>query len=917
MMGRIDTPSLAWAAILGLLSFSSVASAQVPPPRYAPTQADAGATYAPNTAWPSSLDGGVRGLNAADAAATAWDASTQSDAAVDPNALTMPSVVTAAEPAYPEAALAEKREATVLLVLTIAADGRVEDAVIGGAPSGYGFDEAALEAARRIVFAPATKGGKPIRARIQYQFQFRPPAPPPAPEQRTGDFEITLRSAEDNRPVVGAEAIFARPDEPAFALRLTSDGDGRIRAPGLTPGSYDIALSHPRFTSERHTEQLTPGETTELTYRFAPVSDVEEYGAVARVKAPPREVTRRTIQREELTRVAGTRGDALRTIELLPGVSRPPFTAGIVLVRGAAPGDTQILLDGVPVPLLYHFGGLTSFINSRALERIDFYPGNFSVRYGRAIGGIIDVGVRDAATDSYRGVVDINLPLDSSLLLEGPITDKASFMVGGRRSYLGEVLTAGAPDNAGPLAAPVYYDYQGFVTYRPTDRDRLRIGGYGSSDRLQVLFTEKDDDPAIERIEVAQQFHRAQVGWRHQYTKKLDHDLQFAAGRNSDVISFPPDFNLDLVIRELYLRAEWRYRVSDKLQLIAGTDNQAGFFSVSYLGPTLPDQEGSGAGAEFEVLPQLRYRKDGFGYSLAGYVEAAITPVKPLRIVPGMRIGYDQLIDRFAYDPRIAIIYSVLEGTRVKAGVGLFSQPPLAPQALRGFGNPNLLWTKAIHYSAGVEHDFTEVLSLGLEGFYKDIYDRVVSTDFQAATMRGMTNPLPYDNDGIGRVYGLEVSGRKQAKGRWFGFLSYTLMKSERKDHDQPWRLFNYDQTHILSLAGTALLGRGWEAGGVLRVVTGNPTTPIAGASFDQDIGEYTPENGRFNSVRTPTFHRLDIRVEKKWTFDWWRLAAYLDIQNVYNRRHPEGTSYSFDYRQRAAIKGLPIIPIIGVRGER
>lgn len=939
MKRRIETLLCAWAAILALTCAATEVAAQASTPGKgvpAAKTADAGAKAPelgpPAQAGPRSDAGGVTaevGESARTDAGTAApatadaggedassDAATADAAAVDPNAVTPPAVLTAEEAPYPEQALAERREATVLLVLTIGADGKVEDAALAGPKVGSGFDEVALETARRLTFVPATKGGKPIRSRIQYQFQFKPaPLAPEAPPESS--LVLTVRSAENDRPIVGAEVLVTHPDDPNFALRLTTDAEGMVRESGLRPGRYELALNHPRFTSERHAEELTPNQSTELTYRLGTVSDIEEYGAVARVKAPPREVTRRTIQREELTRVAGTRGDALRTIELLPGVSRPPFTAGLVLVRGSAPGDTQVLLDGVPVPLLYHFGGLTSFINSRALERIDFYPGNFSVRYGRAIGGIIDVGVRDPAVDTYRGVIDVNLPLDSSLLLEGPITDKASFMVGGRRSYLGEVLTAGAPSDVGTLAAPVYYDYQGFVTYRPTDRDHLRIGSYGASDRIEVLFADNDDDPAIQGVEVSTQFHRAQLGWKHQYTKKLEHDLQFSFGRTSDVVRFPPDFNLDLVVNEFYLRAEWRYRFSEKLQLIAGTDNQAGIFSVSYLGPAPPDQESSGEGANFGALPVLAYRKKGISFTASGYVELAIMPVKPLRIVPGMRIEYYDLTGRYTYDPRMAVIYSVTDSTRLKAGVGLFSQPPSPPQALRGFGNPNLDWTKAVHYSAGFEHDFTEAFSLGMEGFYKNVYDRVVSTDFQAAAARGVTDPPPFENGGIGRIYGLEVSGRKLAKGRWFGFLSYTLMRSERKDHDEPWRLFNFDQTHIFALAGSVRLGRGWEVGGTMRAVTGNPDTPIVGASFDQDLGVYSPENGRLNSTRTPTFHRLDLRTEKKWTFDSWRLAFYVDVQNVYNRRHPEGITYNYNYKESAAIKGLPILPIIGLRGER
>ncbi|MBW1755697.1 MAG: hypothetical protein JRJ80_05955, partial [Deltaproteobacteria bacterium] len=69
---------------------------------------------------------------------------------------------------------------------------------------------------------------------------------------------------------------------------------------------------------------------------------------------------KRTIDKDELTRIPGTRGDALRAVELLPGVARPPFGIGLLIVRGSAPQDSESFIDGIPVPLIYHFGGLTS-----------------------------------------------------------------------------------------------------------------------------------------------------------------------------------------------------------------------------------------------------------------------------------------------------------------------------------------------------------------------------------------------------------------------------------------------------------------------------------------------------------------------------------------------------------------------------
>ncbi|MFK5282723.1 TonB-dependent receptor plug domain-containing protein, partial [Lacticaseibacillus paracasei] len=85
-------------------------------------------------------------------------------------------------------------------------------------------------------------------------------------------------------------------------------------------------------------------------------------------------------------------GDALRSLQNLPGLARAPFLSGSLIVRGSAPGDTQVLVDGMPLPLLYHFGGLSSTIPTNMLDRIDFYPGNFSARFGRAVGGVVDIG---------------------------------------------------------------------------------------------------------------------------------------------------------------------------------------------------------------------------------------------------------------------------------------------------------------------------------------------------------------------------------------------------------------------------------------------------------------------------------------------------------------------------------------------
>ena len=68
---------------------------------------------------------------------------------------------------------------------------------------------------------------------------------------------------------------------------------------------------------------------------------------IVRGERPAREVTRRTVDRREIERIPGTGGDALRSIQNLPGVARPPGLSGLLVVRGSGPQDTATFIDGV------------------------------------------------------------------------------------------------------------------------------------------------------------------------------------------------------------------------------------------------------------------------------------------------------------------------------------------------------------------------------------------------------------------------------------------------------------------------------------------------------------------------------------------------------------------------------------------
>lgn len=94
--------------------------------------------------------------------------------------LVPPALLERAEATYPAAAKEQRLSAQVALRLSVDESGAVTDVEVLE-PAGNGFDEAAIEAARRFRFEPARRGGTPIASRIKYVYAFELPveASPP------------------------------------------------------------------------------------------------------------------------------------------------------------------------------------------------------------------------------------------------------------------------------------------------------------------------------------------------------------------------------------------------------------------------------------------------------------------------------------------------------------------------------------------------------------------------------------------------------------------------------------------------------------------------------------------------------------------------------------------------------------------
>ena len=636
-----------------------------------------------------------------------------------------------------------------------------------------------------------------------------------------------------------------------------------------------------------------------------------EYGATAEVEAAPSEPVRRSVPAEDLRRVAGARGDALRAVEILPGVAKSTsYEGGAPVLRGASQHESVVFLDGAPVPLLYHFMSAQSFFPSRLLERVDLVPSNFSVRYGRLVGGIIEAKTRAPATDRLHAVLELSL-IDSSALVETPLGKNAAVAVGARRSNIDFFFQQLVPADAySVVAAPVYYDYQAIGTLGLGRDHRLRLMAYGSRDSIRLLFSKPVlEDPGLRgEIEGVLSFHRVNATLDSAPSDEWSQRLSLTAGTLTRQQRIGP-LTQDLESIQILGRVDEKLRLSSFAELAFGIDTEVELADGRYYGPRPPGPEGDPALNESLGLSEPVSIQDRVHVvQPAAFVELTLRPDRRVTLIPGVRFDWFENIDHGSVDPRLAARFALTDTMTLKGGVGLFTQPPVWYYALPALGNPKLDPYHALHSSAGVEQALGAGVKLGLEGYYKRIYADVVGTPGNVAPH--------FVNGGSGRIFGAEASLELRPSARTFAYAAYSISRSERRAPEGRWRLFDHDQTHVLSAVASQDLGAGWSLGGRFRLVSGDPTTPVTGAVYDARVDQYRPTYGAQNSERRPAFHQLDVRVEKEWRLAPLKLAAYVEVLNAYNAKNQEGTRYSYDYSRSEGVSGLPILPNIGLRGE-
>jgi hypothetical protein len=726
---------------------------------------------------------------------------------------------------------------------------------------------------------------------------------------------VTVRGSRD--PAVGLSVVAVPKDlgdgvAPAAPVpsRAETDRDGRFTLTDLNPGAYRLILQGAGFVRQESSLVLNAVPVgARLTVEREERVDFE----TTIVTQTDRDPSKREISLKTAARQPGAGTDPLRAVQNLPGVNRTAGFGSQVVIQGSAPRDTVYTIDSHEIPLIFHFGGLTSVLTPELTEGFDYLSAGYQANYGRALGGVINLRTKQWTPESprrLRGSAFVDT-FNAGAAVETGVGEKSRFALGGRISYIGTVLKAIAGDNSDDFsltAAPTYRDLSFLYETPLSDNARFRLFGIASNDSLGFVIRDSSRDPLFRgNLDSTLGFFRLipSVTWRH--SSVSESQISLGLGRDFVFTSIGDQY-FNLRSTAISVRAENRRHWNADWMQSFGMDHRFVWSDVSLRIPETFSQGGVGnplSGGETQILDLKAVQSHQIGiYSQATWHE----PGSRWTVAPALR--FDSFTDNHAHhlSPRLTTRYELTPADQLIAGGGLYYQPAEPQETAPVYGNPDLKSPRAIHARLGYERDLSADVSRGSSlyaGVFSRWFDDLVAPDVNTY----------YSNSQTGRAYGFETQLKYQAA-PWDAALIYTLSRSTRSLPGRGDYLAAYDQTHLLTAIAGVDLPRRWRLSARFRYVTGPVRTPVTGGVADLDNDVTFPIRGGFYSQRLQPFSMLDVRVDKKWVYDTWSLTLYLDIINFLNHRNVESIQYAYDYRSSTVAEGIPILPTFGLRGD-
>lgn len=602
--------------------------------------------------------------------------------------------------------------------------------------------------------------------------------------------------------------------------------------------------------------------------------------------------------------------DLMKAVQLLPGIKSAGDGNSGFFVRGGATDQNLILLDEAPVYNASHLLGFFSTFNSDAIKDMTLYKGGMPAQYGGRLSSVLDIKMNDGNNQDYSVSGGIGL-ISAKLNVEGPIVkDKSSFLISGRRTYA-DVFLKLSPDSTINQNRLYFYDLNAKLNYTLGEKDRLYLSGYFGQDQLGVG----------EAFGLSWGNATGTARWNHIFNSKMfsntslifsnyNYKIKLRAGAN--------DFQIFSQIRDWNLKQEFQWYANSRNSVR---------FGLNSIFHTLRPGEITSSATSSVNSSALQQR-----YSLENSIFGTNTwkASEKFSLTYGVRLTAFSILgkgdffdmneegtitDTFNYkageivktyvnpEPRLAASYEFNESASVKASyVRNVQNMHLISNSTSN--NPTDKWIASTNI---IKPEIADQYSIG---YYKNLIDNKYELTLETY-YKDMQNQIDYRNGadifinsdaiesqllfGKGRAYGLEMQFKKKV-GKWTGWVSYTLSKTERKIDgisNNEWYNARQDRTHDVSVVSTYQLNKKWTLSGNWVYYTGNAITFPAGKYTvnNQVVFYYTERNG----YRMPAYHRLDLGAtcvlkQTKKTLSELSFSVY----NAYGREN----AYTIEFRQ-------------------
>jgi hypothetical protein len=609
--------------------------------------------------------------------------------------------------------------------------------------------------------------------------------------------------------------------------------------------------------------------------------------------------------------------DPLRSVQALPGVTTSDDFFAQFSARGAGFRSIGYATDGI---LLYapmyevgdiDDGGSLSMLNGDVIEMVTLSTGGFSAKYGDRTAGYLNITTREGRRQRFTNTGTASAS-GVGWTSEGPIgrSRKASWLFSARKSYLDWLIKQLSDD---PSAEFIFgfKDFFTKISFDPTVRHQLRLSAnFGKS----LVDESGDKDFGPNSFQFGESVNNiATLNWfwiiSNRFT--LDSKLNYDSARLENV-----NHDLQLLFRSTPKQfafkqdASWQRDASNKLE--------AGYFARRLS----QDSERS----RFQFATQQFVTADSFSqfaWQPGAYAQHTITRADSrFAFTYGGRFDRLSVTGQSVWMPRASVASSPVRNTRVTLAFGQYAQFPAFFQMFGEFGNPSLRAERATHYTVQVEHLINDKTRFRIEAYNREDRNGVYSADTEyrlvngqpVGPRQGVTDAM-YQNNLRGHARGIEMFLERRSVNKLSGWVSYSYGVARYRDAATNLSFDgDFDQRHTFNVYATYRLKPTWNLSTKYRYGSNFPV-----AAFLTDDVENLQLSDQRNRLRAPAYSRLDVRANKAFHFDRWKLTLYGEVLNVLGRENVRYTTQT-DTVNRLVSFGrgtmFPFLPIAGVRVE-